>query len=194
MKKIEELAAVIPPPTNPHVTMSDADWLKVFSHIGTRLPQDFVQFFRTYGEGYFYSISHPRTANVSIYAGRYTDAMSQHSFSFRKAVPSRLSELRLQKEKRPKSVPLPLHWEPGGLLPWGRATNDTDLCWRVEGNLVDNWTVVVLHTVQCQCESFDVSMTTFLKGIIEGSIECSLLPKGFPGEKGVGWEVWPFGM
>ncbi len=193
MKKIEELAAVIPPPEKPNITLMDADWLEVFTHIGTRLPQDYVQFYKTYGEGYFYSISHPRTANVSIYAGRYSGPMAQSS-SFRKCVPSRLSELRLQKERRPKSVPAPLYWEPSGLLPWGRATNDTDLCWKVHGELVDNWTVVVLRTAQGQLESFDVSMTAFLKGIIEGSIQCSLLPKGFPGEKGVAWEVWPFGM
>ncbi len=190
MKKIDELATVIPPPANPNVTMSDADWLEVFSHIGTRLPQDFVQFFKTYGEGYFSSISHSRTANVSIYAGHYAGAMSQHSLSFRKAVPSRLTELRLRKERRPKSVPLPLYWEPGGLLPWGRTTNDTDLCWRVQGDLVDNWTVVALRTTQHRFECFDVSMTVFLKGVIEGSILCSLLPKGFPGEKGVAWKVW----
>ena len=43
-------------------------------------------------------------------------------------------------------------------------------------------------------ETYNVSMTVFLKGIIEGSIQCSLLPKGFPGEKGIAWEVWPYGM
>jgi hypothetical protein len=192
MEKLDELAVVIPPPTKPNVALTDDDWLEVFAHIGTRLPQDYVQFYKRYGEGYFYSISHRMSANISIYAGRYEGPIGR-SFSFRKCAPERLTELRLRKERRPKSVPFPLYWEPGGLLPWGSATNDTDLCWKVRGELVDNWTVVALRATNGQHESFDVAMTVFLKGVVDGSIHCSLLPKGFPGEKGVGWEVCRFG-
>ena len=119
--------------------------LEVFSHIGTRLPLDFVQFYKRYGEGYFYSISHPRSANLSVYAGRYGGPVTSHSFSFRKCVPDRLTELRLQKERRPKTCPSRCTGNPGGLLPWGRTSNDTDLCWKVQGDLVDNWTVVVFR-------------------------------------------------
>jgi hypothetical protein len=186
MKKIDDLAAAITPPSEPRVTLADDDWLVVYVRLGTRLPQDFVQFHRVYGEGYFCSVSHPNSANLSIYGGGTFEPIL-------KSVPRRLSELRIEKEKRPRSVPASLYWEPGGLLPWGRTTNGTDLCWKVQGELVDNWKVVALRTASKTSETYDVSMTVFLRGIIDRTITCPLLPKGFPGEKGVVWKVWPYG-
>src|SRR4029079_769267 len=109
------------------------------------------------------------------------------------SVPARLTELRVHKEKRPKSIPFPLYWEPNGLLPWGKTTNDTDLCWRVHGELVDNWKVVALRVASREYEEFDLTMTEFLKAIISGSTVSQLMPKGFPGDKGVEFAVWPYG-
>ncbi len=112
MKKLEQLAAVIPPPSQPRQIIADEDWLGLFKRFGTRLPQDFVQYHKVYGAGFFYSLTHKMTACLEIYGG------SKHQ-CFEFAVPERLSELRLAKERRPKSLPFPLYWEPNGLLPWG---------------------------------------------------------------------------
>jgi hypothetical protein len=186
MKKIDDLAAVIAPPAVPNVTISDDRWLDLFERFGTRLPQDFVQFHKRYGSAYFYSISHKRSANLSVYS-------DEASGAFEKVVPKRLTELRLVKESRPKSVPFPLYWEPYGLLPWGRLSNDTDLCWRVRGELVDNWHVVALRPGSREYEEYEMTMTEYLRAVISGSLQSRLLPTGFPGEKGVGFEVWRFG-
>lgn len=180
MKCVDDLVSVITPPPQPHVTLTQDDWLRVFQLFGTRLPQDFKQFHAVYGEGFFCSVSHPNSANLSIYVGGIEPLW--------KRVSKRLTELRIAREKRPKSVPVALYWEPGGILPWGRTTNGTDLCWKVRGELVDDWTVIALRTASNRMESFDVSMTVFLRGVVDGAIECSLLPVGFPGDKGVIWK------
>jgi len=163
--------------------MSDEDWRSTFQRIGTRLPTDFVYAYKAYGDGYFYSKSHKMTANVSLYAGKALG-------SFFNNAPKRLSELRVVKEKRPKCVPFPLYWEPGGLLPWGRATNDADLCWVVRGELVDNWQVVVLRPGRGHYQVFEMTAIQFLARVIAGTVSCDLLPKGFPGAEGVGFEIF----
>lgn len=186
MKKLDELAAVVAPPPSPKIRLSDDDWLQLFSRLGTRLPQDFVQFHKRYGDGYFYSVSHKRSAGISILGGG-------SRLSFDQAVAKRLTELRIIKEKRPKSVPFPLYWEPFGLLPWGRTTNDTDLCWRVHGELVDNWKVVAIRAASREFEEYDLTMTEFLKAIASGAHASNLMPKGFSGEQGVAFAAWQFG-
>lgn len=177
---IDELVAVVPPPSTPNVRMTQADWMQIFTHMGTRLPGDFAAAYERYGEGHFFSHSHKSSAYLSLCAG----TMSMQYLNF---VPRRLSDLRVQKEKRPKSVPLPLYWEPGGLLPWATAGNQIDLCWQVRGELVDNWHVVVLRAAQGEHQVFEMSAMQFLARVITGKISCPLLPKGFPGEKGVGF-------
>src|ERR1043166_1336281 len=134
---LDELTAVLAPPANPRITVAQAGWIEVFQRIGTRLPGDFIETYKVYGDGTFVSRSHPMSASLWLHAGATTSPFQRH-------VPERLSHLRLAKERRPKSVPFPLYWEPTGLLPWGRASNEVDLCWRVSGELVDNWPVVVL--------------------------------------------------
>lgn len=178
---IDELTAVVAPPVNPGISVTQSDWNVVFERIGTRLPTDFIQAYKLYGDGSFASRTHPMSASVWLHAGRPFS-------SFERRVPERLSHLRLTKERRPKLVPFPLYWEPNGLLPWARATKDTDLCWRVRGELVDNWTVVVLRAGAGHHESFEMSAIQFLARAIAGTVVCTLLPKGFPGAEGVSFE------
>lgn len=186
MKAIDDLKTVIDPPVVPNsVLTTPAAWQELFDRLGTRLPEDFVQFHQAFGDGYFYSRTHKRTANLSVYGGI-------RSFNFGTLVPKRLHELRLAKERRPKSVPHPLCWEPRGLLPWARTTNDTDLCWSVRGDLVDDWTVVVLRVGASASESYECGMAEFLTGLFTGRLHSALLPNGFPGEKGAAFEAWPF--
>ncbi len=184
---LDELQDVIPPPSSPRVTMTDDLWIEVFGQFGTRLPADFVEFHQRYGEGYFYSRSHPRTAGVQLWHGSY------ERFSFQHQVPKRLSELRRLKEERPKSILLPLYWESNGLLPWAMTTNDTDLCWVVRGSLVDNWQVAAVRPASRRHELFECSAIQFLARVLKGSITCSLLPEHFPGARGAAYEVWRFG-
>lgn len=171
---LDELTAVIPPPANPVIKLTDADWLRQYGLIGTRLPSDFALVYKTYGLGWFNSRSH-----------RWSASLHLHFSGFVWSAADRLTALRLIKERRPKNVPFPLYWEPNGLLPWGYMRGDIDLCWRVRGELVDNWRIVVLRAVSGKYEEFEMSAIQFLARVIAGSVTCSLMPKGFPGAKGV---------
>lgn len=128
------------------------------------------------------------TAAFCVFGNSYRVGVTQSS-ALRHAAPQRLNELRILKEQQPKRVPFPLFCEPHGLLPWGRLTNNVDASWRVHDELVDNWTVVLLRTGTSQHEVYDCNMSRLLAGIISGRVQSALLPKGFPGRKGVGWWV-----
>lgn len=162
-------------------------WLAVFKQFGTRLPTDFVEYHNVWGEGYFSSRTHERTASLHLWGG------ASNFMSFGSNVPEQLSELRGRKEARPNAIQLPLYWEPGGLLPWGKASNDTHLCWRVRGTLVDDWPVVVLRPASRTHELFECSAIEFIARVLNGSIASELLPKHFPGLKGACFKVWKFG-
>lgn len=189
IKAIQELASVIPPPSSPIVTIDSHERLIELSDVfGTRLPEDYIQFQRTYGEGWFFSVSHKMSAGLCVFGNAYRVG-GNGSTALRHASPKRLHELRALKEARPKRVPLPLFCEPLGLLPWGNTTNEIDLCWRVHGQLVDNWPVIALKCGTGEYEQFECCMAEFLTGIISGKFSSQLLPKHFPGRKGVGWAV-----
>jgi len=179
---VDELKAILPPPASPCVTSSQMDWIAIFEAIGTRLPGDFIEAYKAYGDGVFVSRSHPRSAGLWLHAG------AREPFHRRAA--EHLSSLRLAKERRAKLVPFPLYWEPAGLLPWGRATNKLDLCWRVSGELADNWPVIVIRAGTGENETFEMSAIEFLARVIAKSVSCSLLPTGFPGEKGVEFQAY----
>ncbi len=189
IKAVQELASIIPPPTSPAITIDSHEKLIEVSDVfGTRLPEDYIQFHRTYGEGFFFSVSHKMSANLVVFGNVYRIG-GTGSTALRYASPERLQELRVIKESRPKRVPLPLFCEPHGLLPWGTTTNEVDLCWRVHGELVDNWPVVALRSGTGEYEQFECGLVEFVTAIISGRTICQLLPKHFPGSKGVGWAV-----
>ena len=173
---LDELTAVVPPPATPSITTCDADWLQVYSVYGTRLPGDFIHTCKVYGNGAFCSVTHRWTAGVDLY---------NHWAFWMKEVPACLWEIRDIRERFPKRVPFPLYWEPGGLLPWGRTSNEGCLCWLTRGSLVDMWPVVVIRPGAGQSQVFEMSAIQFLARAIAGTITCGLLPKGFPGRKGV---------
>lgn len=189
IKVVQELAVVIPPLNAPVVTIDSHEKLIELSDVfGTRLPEDYIQFHRAYGEGWFFSVSHKMSAGLVVFGDAYRIGETYRT-ALRHASPNRLQELRVIKESRPRRVPLPLFSEPNGLLPWGTTTNEIDLCRRVHGELVDNWPVVALRSGTGEYEQFDCGMVEFLAGVIAGTTICPLLPKHFPGRKGAGWAV-----
>jgi hypothetical protein len=188
MKIIEEFKSIIPPPKEIYVRNGDQEWLTVFKAFGTRLPEEFLQFHKSYGDGYFFSLSHKMSANISIFG---SNNLKQNSFLF--SVPEKMNELRQIKAKSPKKIPFPLFWEPRGLLPWGCGTNGSVFCWITDGDLVDNWETVIIRPPSGDYQHYNLTMIELLIKVISGEIECSLLPKGFPGKKGVAYEGWLYG-
>jgi hypothetical protein len=187
MNPLDALYSVSPPPPDARtVAWGDPCWPELFKRLGTRLPEDFVQFQTTYGYGCFASRTHPRSMSVAV-IGSITN------FEFQSRSAELLTDMRLMKEKRPKSIPFPIYCEPGGLLPWGRISNGTILCWAVRGGLVDDWAVVAVRPTTKQAERYEMGFARFLAGLLSGQLAPAWAPKGLPGPKGVEFHVLQYG-
>lgn len=157
------------------------EWNKVFAAVGTRLPEDYVQFINRYGTGSvcgFFFVYNPFSANEHL-----------NLLSCWTGTLAAIASLRADPKHGHEMVPFPLYFEPGGLFPWGRTINGEDLFWKTAGD-PDRWTVVVIGR-SCGVESFDVSMSRFLAGVIRGSLRTEFLPpeawdKPFFGGQGEG--------
>src|SRR5213080_939730 len=119
---IDSLAAILPQPPDPREMGSFAAWGDVHNRIGEVLPEDYIQFIKRYGTGVidgWLHVLNPFAANPHLNllssAWRFLDA------------------LRTIKTEFPDSIPFPLYFEPGGLLPWGNSIDGDIFCWRTAG-------------------------------------------------------------
>lgn len=155
---IEALIKAVPPPTAP-VEAFSGPWAPLEVELGTALPEDYKDFVRVYGSGYFMEF-------LGIYVPR-----------------SRNPNLRL--ESRVQTIgdylvydgepAYPLWPSPGGLLTFGGTDNGDELFWLARGAPVD-WKVVVWDRGLLTFEVLECGLTDFLAGLATGEI----LPREFP--------------
>jgi hypothetical protein len=104
---IEALMRAVPPPQKPLESFA-GPWAQIETEIGSPLPQDYKDYARLYGSGYFLQFLHvdtPRTGNPNI--------------RLEKQVPSMCAMFaQFDGDDRP----YPLWPEPGGLMPFGGTT------------------------------------------------------------------------
>lgn len=155
---IENLMKAVPPPAKPFQAFA-GPWEPIETEIGTTLPQDYKEFARLYGQGYFMEflgIDIPRSQNPNV----------RLEFKVR-AVCSTLLAL--------DELTYPLWPSPGGLLPFGQTDNGDYLFWLTHGAPAD-WGVVVWDRAFGAFEPLECDLTDFLAGLASGEI----LPKEFP--------------
>lgn len=156
---IETLIKVVPPPAAPYGAFS-GPWEPIEAELGTGpLPQDYKDFVRIYGSGYFMEflgIDVPRSVNPNI--------------RFEVQVP-----LTCATFVNDQDLPYPLWPNPGGLVPFGGTDNGDYLFWLPRGPPSD-WGVVVWDRGFGRFEALDCDLTDFLAGLATGEI----LPKEFP--------------
>jgi len=155
---IEALIKVVPPPTAPFEAF-DGPWEPIEAEIGTPLPQDYKDFIRLYGSGYFMEflgINVPRSWNPNV---RLASDVRVICNMFR----------------NDEDLPYPFWPSPGGLLPFGGTDNGDFLFWLPRGAPAD-WGVVVWDRGLLGFEAFDCDLTGFLAGLATGEI----LPREFP--------------
>lgn len=164
---IDNLTAVLPPPVTPRETGSTTAWGEVYSRLGEVVPGDYMQFIGRYGTGQigeFLTVLNPfaenRHANLLI-AG----------FEF-------LGALRTMRTEFPDTVPYPLYFEPGGLLPWGISIDGDIFCWSTFG-LSGNWTTVVIGR-RTAPEQFALPMSQFLRGVLTSELKALAWPAWVP--------------
>ena len=179
---LDELLEIMPTPGKPVMAHTDAEWMAIFATIGTRLPGDYVAALKAFGLGCFFPQSHRMSANLIWHEWRPASPGN--------GVFGCLNEFRAQKLKRKNAIPFPLYFEDGGLLPWGRLTNDSHICWITVGNFPDRWTTAIVRPASSEAETFEMSAMEFLARLIKGTIKPALMPAGFPGSKGIGFQPW----
>lgn len=140
---IEELLAVIPPPENPLEAVDNGAWERAQEIVGTKLPQDYLDYGLNYGTGTFcgfLGVVNPLSdyfeSSVEFLLETTRDIGTTRKYQFR------------------------FHPDQPGLLPWGGDELGHTLHWLTEGQ-PDTWTVV-LESHEGGLQRIDVSMTTFL--------------------------------
>ncbi len=158
---IERLLAAVPPPAAP-VEAYDGLWEPIEADLGTRLPQDYKDFVRLYGEGEFMEflgIHVPQSWSPYVRLLSEARATARIFGSFEEELPYSL-------------------WPTaGGLLAFGKTDFGDYLFWLTRG-APEDWTVVVWGRGLQQFEAFDCGLTDFLAGVATGQIDPQDFPEG----------------
>jgi len=156
---IENLIKAVPPPAEPGDPFT-GPWEPVEAELGTALPQDYKDFVRVYGHGYFMQflgIDVPRSRNPNMRLER---------------------QVRLVCDglRQVGHLAHPLWPERGGLLPFGGTDNGDTLLWLTRG-APEEWRVVVLSGDSFgEIEILDCDLTDFLAGLATGETQPKDLP------------------
>lgn len=157
---IENLIKAVPPPAAPFEAFR-GPWEVIEADLETSLPQDYKDFARLYGSGYFMEflgIHIPNTQNPNTRLEWQAQVVRD---GFRT-----LTE---------EYCPYPMWPDPGGLLPFGGTDDGDEFFWRMRG-LPDDWRVVIWDRGFGSFEELDCDLTDFLAGLATGEI----LPKDWP--------------
>lgn len=158
---IDRLMAVVPPPKAPCGTFNGR-WEPLEAALGVALPQDYKDFVRLYGAGYFLE-----------FLGVYVPASPNPNLRLEARVPQVCHGL--SSVFSPDELAYPFWPAPGGLVPFGGTDNGDDLFWLTRGKPAE-WKVVVLDRGLGRCETLDCDLTDFLAGLAAGEIS----PQEFP--------------
>lgn len=164
MKTIEDLTSLMPPPEAPVETGSPKGWAKAERRVGLALPRDYTAFIDLYGTGRvcgFIAVLNPFARNADL--------------NLLELMPTLLSGLRELKREFPGFYPHPLHFEPGGFVPWGLSNQGDLYGWLTDGNQED-WKTVVFPGENPEQEVFELSFAGFLHGLVGGEVKSVTLP------------------
>ena len=160
---IDALFDVLPRPAAALEAGDDQGWLRVFQRLGTRLPEDFVQYIRGYGTGV-----------INDYLAIYNPFAENPNLNLIEQLPYILSSFRTVRSEAPQDCPYPLYFEPNGLLPWG-ATDAESLFWETSGD-ADRWPVVIVRRNDPNHERHEMPMSRFLAEGLGGRLSSVIFP------------------
>jgi hypothetical protein len=159
---LDRLRTLMPPPARAPETGGGRAWAAVWRSLGTRLPDDFVAFIETYGPG--------EVCGWLTIRSPFSDGAA----GFVAAMLATLGALREFKANHPKEVPYPLHFEPGGLIPWGTSIDGDEFCWLARG-LPSEWTTVIV------CRHAPIEEHPFgLEALLEHAVQSRLQSMAWP--------------
>ena len=161
---IEALVSVMPPPAVPFEAF-DGSWEQIEADLRTALPQDYKDFARLYGGGYFMEflgIHVPKSRNTNVLLVRQVYVVS---YGFR--------------DWDYGSSSYRMWPEPGGLIAFGGTDNGDTLFWHPVGDPND-WRVVIFNRGMLEFEPVDCSLTDFLAGLVTGDLSPQAFPELLP--------------
>lgn len=174
---IEALLKAVSPPDQPYEAFV-GPWEPVEAEIGTRLPHDYKELVRRYGNGYFMDFigicvplaenPHDRLENAAPYVRE-----------------------NLKRADHP-TCPYAIWPDPAGLLPFGSTDNGDYLFWLPRGG-PHSWPIVVWDRASGECELFGCNLTGFLAGIYAGTIRPKAFPPNLTGRESTFYPVATFG-
>lgn len=158
MKTIDDLVALVPPPTHP--IDASGDWKQAEDALGLELPADFKALIGSYGLGQFVDFITPLTPFGS------RDLLLQSAQRL-------LESERPFREANPDKCPYPYYPEAGGLLEWAGTDNGDRLCWVTDGR-PDSWTVVAWNPRGWYYDAHDTGAVDFLHGWLSGQLNTTV--------------------
>lgn len=151
---------VVLPPAEPFEAFT-GPWEALEAELGTALPQDFKDFVRLYGSGYFMEflgVSIPRTRNPNT---RFETEVALICQTFA--------------DWDDDELPHPTWPATGGLIPFGGTDNGDFLFWLSQG-APDDWRFVVRDRGMQEFEVLNCGLTDFLAGLVTGDAALKEFP------------------
>lgn len=166
---IAKLIDLIPVPTSPAEVPRPSEWTLLRESLEIELPEDYEDLINIYGTGSFGEflwIFSPFTNNVNI-----------NLIEQKRIMLSRLHDVHAE-----CGVPFPFqgYGTDVELFPLGDTANGDELFWLYSKNTKKPIQIVINEVRTFDWEYFDPSISSFLAGIFDGTIEVLTFPDDFP--------------
>lgn len=168
---INSLKTILQPPLDPQEVATSNDWDAIEKQLSTPLPEDYKAFVRAYGTGTidrFIVVFNPFSSNSFVNLVERSRHQLQALAESIGAFPQYYVDV--------------VYPSPGGLLPFAATDNGEIFYWQTTGS-PEQWTVRVFESRGPKCCDFNGPMTDFLHALLTRSIECDVLPRGFPSHR-----------
>ena len=168
---IDQLRAVVPPPTHPIAAGPVSRWATVQAELEIELPTDYLDFALHYGRGEF---NDPLWLDVwNPLDPAYINRMNTILDSWRKSSFPLFG---------PSGLPLDLFPSRPGVLPIGRSSDGMTLCWYTLG-AASSWPLVLVTRESYSVAPFLGPLTSFLAQIHSEPFRTLMGPPWLPGEE-----------
>jgi hypothetical protein len=174
-RDLEALSEILPPPETPVEPPGSDDWVAAEMALDVTLPPDFKAFVTRYGSGV-----------IDDFLIVFNPAAKQASMPLVPATAFYLDLIRKVRGFAPDYVNVPIHPEPGGVLPWG-TTGNGDVGYWVTSPYDDPalWSIAVFEGRGPEWFTHPGPLTKFLTDTLDRSIRVSVFPGDFLSEQPV---------
>jgi hypothetical protein len=158
-----ELLQLSPPPPNPIYTGLEKDFLQIENQIGSKLPCDYKEYIKYYGDCMWYRhirISTPfDNGNYSLW-GWHKKNIQQLKTLFESSLPI---------------IKHPIYPEKGGIFLCGGDIFGEMIAWITEG-APNDWSIIYFNYDCCLYNRYDMNITTFLLKLVKNEIHPDCFP------------------